>query len=144
MVADVIAVRQYPWPDRLYHIFEQLNTVIQTYRPETVGIERVFVGKNPSSALKLGQARGAALAAVLSHQLPVGEYSPRDVKLTTVGYGGADKQQMQHMVKLLLALSTTPATDAADALAIAMCHGLRRRIEHDCQTHRASHRTHVK
>ncbi len=85
-------------------------------------METVFVSHNAASALKLGQARGAAVCAAISMGLPVAEYSPRSVKQAIVGRGGADKVQVQHMVTVLLQLQETPAEDAADALAVALCH----------------------
>jgi crossover junction endodeoxyribonuclease RuvC len=109
-------------PERLLMIFSELNAVIERHTPQQAAIEEVFVGRNVSSALKLGQARGSAIVACLSQGLPVGEYSPRQVKQALVGAGGADKSQVQHMVKALLSISDTIAEDAADALAIAICH----------------------
>jgi len=109
-------------PERLLTIFSELNKVIETHSPQQAAIEEVFVGRNVQSALKLGQARGSAIVACLSQGLPVGEYSPRQVKQALVGAGGADKGQVQHMVKALLSISDTIAEDAADALAIAICH----------------------
>ena len=88
-----------------------------------MAIEEVFLARNPSSALKLGQARGAAIVAGGNAGLPVGEYSARSVKLAVVGTGSADKSQVQMMIVQLLRLSEAPAEDAADALAIAICHG---------------------
>ena len=99
-----------------------LCEVMSAHRPEEVSIEKVFMARNPDSALKLGQARGAALTAVVQSGVPVFEYSARQVKQAVVGKGGADKSQVQHMVQVLLALSRKPQADAADALAIALCH----------------------
>ncbi len=110
------------FPERLRLIFETLTDIIDTYRPEEVAIEQVFVNRNPGSALKLGQARGAAICAAVTSGLRVAEYSPREVKLAVVGGGGADKVQVQHMVKLLLGLDAMPSPDAADALGVALCH----------------------
>jgi len=107
---------------RLKTIFEELREVVATYRPTEVAIERVFMHRNPDSALKLGQARGAALCAVLLDDLPVSEYTPAEIKLATVGTGRADKAQIQHMVQALLKLPAAPQADAADALAVALCH----------------------
>lgn len=89
-------------------------------------MEDVFVSVNPRSALKLGQARGAAVIAALGNGLPVAEYSAKQVKLGVVGYGQAGKEQVQHMISMLLQLTTAPSSDAADALAIAVCHANRR------------------
>jgi crossover junction endodeoxyribonuclease RuvC len=107
---------------RLGQIFSGISQVIQQYLPHEVAIEEVFVNRNVSSALKLGQARGAAIVAAASQTLSVAEYSTRRVKQTVVGYGNADKLQVQHMVKCLLNLSGKIAADAADALAVALCH----------------------
>ena len=109
-------------PDRLGTIYKSLCEIVAEYQPDEVAIERVFLAKNPSSALKLGQARGVAIAAVVASQLAVSEYAAREVKLAVTGTGGADKAQVQHMVRVLLKLAGTPAEDAADALAIAICH----------------------
>ncbi|MES2663474.1 MAG: crossover junction endodeoxyribonuclease RuvC [Pseudomonadota bacterium] len=119
----VIAVDGETLPDRLRDIFNGILRVIQQYGPTTVAIEQVFMAQNPDSALKLGQARGAAIAAVVHHQLPVSEYTARQVKQAVVGRGAADKKQVQHMVTRLLNLAAEPPSDAADALGIALCHG---------------------
>jgi len=111
-----------PFPERLRLIFDGIGEIIETHRPAEVAIEQVFVNRNPGSALKLGQARGAAICAAVTRGLPVAEYSPREVKLAVVGGGGADKEQVQHMVCVLLGLSDRPQSDAADALGIALCH----------------------
>jgi crossover junction endodeoxyribonuclease RuvC len=108
--------------ERLGVIFAGLKQVIEEFAPTAVAIENVFVSRNASSALKLGQARGAAVCAAISMGLPVAEYSPRSVKQAIVGRGGADKVQVQHMVRVLLRLQETPEEDAADALAVALCH----------------------
>lgn len=108
---------------RLRQIYDDINEIVETYAPQQVAIERVFVCHNVASALKLGHARGAAMVAVASKNLVVAEYSPRQIKQAVVGYGAAVKQQMQHMTKVLLNLSGLPKADAADALAVAMCHG---------------------
>ena len=112
------------WGHRLKQIYEDLVAIIHQYQPEQVSIEKVFVHKNVSSALKLGQARGAAIVAAATMGLPVNEYSARQIKQAVVGCGNADKQQVQSMVQTILALDKAPQQDAADALAIAMCHGL--------------------
>jgi len=109
-------------PDRLGVIYKGLCELVAEYQPDEVAIEQVFLAKNPASALKLGQARGVAIAAVVSHKLAVSEYAAREVKLAVTGTGKADKAQVQHMVRVLLKLAGTPAEDAADALAIAICH----------------------
>ncbi len=109
-------------PERLKTIFEGVCEIIERYSPQQAAIEEVFMGRNAGSALKLGQARGSAMVACLSHDLPVDEYSARKVKQAVVGAGGADKLQVQHMVKALLSISDNIAEDAADALAVAICH----------------------
>lgn len=114
---------------RLLQIYEGLSTIIAQHAPTHAAIEQIFVKKNVDSALKLGQARGAAFVAMAGHQLPIAEYAPRLVKQTVVGYGGADKHQIQQMIKILLCLSDMPPKDAADALAIALCHASHSRIQ---------------
>ena len=109
-------------PERLGVIYRGVCDIVGEYRPDAVAIERVFLAKNPSSALKLGQARGVAIAAVVAAEIGVAEYAAREVKLAVTGTGGAAKNQVQHMVRVLLQLAGTPAEDAADALAIAICH----------------------
>ncbi len=110
------------FPERCRRIYKAITEIMQEHRPEEAAIEQVFMAKNPAGALKLGQARGAALVAMAEGDIPIAEYSPRTVKKSVVGYGAADKVQVQHMVKLILNLSGTPQADAADALAIAICH----------------------
>lgn len=109
-------------PDRLKIIFADMCEVIERHSPQQAAIEEVFMGRNAQSALKLGQARGSAMVACLSHDLEVTEYSARKVKLAVVGSGAADKHQVQHMVKALLSINDNIAEDAADALAVAICH----------------------
>lgn len=108
---------------RLLLIYDGICRLMDDYCPDEVAIERVFVHHNPDSALKLGHARGVALVAAASHRVEVAEYSAREVKQSVVGYGAAAKEQVSHMVVQLLALSSQPQNDAADALAIAICHG---------------------
>jgi crossover junction endodeoxyribonuclease RuvC len=110
------------FPQRLGIIFSQLQDIIRDHRPDQAAIESVFISRNPNSALKLGQARGAAVCAAIAHRLPVFEYSPRSVKQAVVGRGAADKGQVNHMVTVLLQMHQTIAEDAADALAVALCH----------------------
>ncbi|HET8731486.1 MAG TPA: crossover junction endodeoxyribonuclease RuvC [Moraxellaceae bacterium] len=109
-------------PQRLHRIYAGVTEIIATYHPEQAAIEQVFLSRNADSALKLGQARGAAIVALMNHGLPVAEYSARQVKLSVVGRGAALKQQVQHMVVNLLGLTKAPPEDAADALAIAITH----------------------
>ena len=111
-----------PFPERLKQIFDNLGELIGNYQPQVLSIEQVFMARNPDSALKLGQARGAAIVAAVHAGLDVHEYTARQVKQAVVGTGAADKTQVQHMVTQLLGLSGTPQADAADALAIALCH----------------------
>lgn len=107
---------------RLGRIFDQVTDLVETHRPDVLSIEQVFVSRNPSSALKLGQARGAAICAGVRSGLPVVEYSPASIKQAVVGTGSANKEQVQHMITMILGLKTVPAADAADALAVAVCH----------------------
>ncbi len=114
--------------ERLFYIYSELKQLIRTYQPHEFAIEQVFFHRNAQSALKLGQARGAALVAAAAHSLAIAEYSPKQIKQATVGYGSADKAQVQHMICALLKLKEIPDTDAADALAIAICHCQSRRL----------------
>lgn len=108
--------------ERLQQIHLGISEVVRLYQPQEVAIEQVFVDQNPTSALKLGQARGALISAIAVHNIPLAEYTARRVKQSIVGYGGADKHQIQHMVKCLLNLTHKPQADAADALGVAICH----------------------
>ena len=114
--------------ERLGIIFAGVNDIIHEFLPEEMAIERVFMNKNADSALKLGQARGAAICASVHSKVPVDEYAAREIKQAVVGKGGATKEQVQHMVVSILQLDGTPAPDASDALAAALCHGNQRRI----------------
>ena len=109
-------------PERLKTILENLREVIGKHRPQQIAIEKVFVNVNPASTLALGQARGTAICAAVMARLPVAEYTALQVKQAVVGNGHASKEQVQHMVKRLLQLAGVPSTDAADALACAICH----------------------
>lgn len=109
-------------PDKLGIIFREIDALVRAWRPEALAIEHVFMARNASSALKLGHARGAAICAAVNQGLAVSEYSPRSIKQALVGNGSASKAQVQHMVKRLLALEEVPQTDAADAVAVAICH----------------------
>ncbi len=117
------------FPERLKKIFESVKEVVAEYRPDVVAIESVFMARNAGSALKLGHARSAALCATFAFDVEVFEYAPREIKLAVVGTGSASKEQVQHMVVSLLQLDGTPALDASDALAAAICHGHRRRMQ---------------
>lgn len=110
------------FPQRLKQIFDGVGEVVSLYQPEQMAIEQVFMHKNADSALKLGQARGAAICAGMNRDLPVYEYAARQVKQALVGTGGADKLQVQHMVKILLGMRGDMQIDASDALAIGLCH----------------------
>ncbi len=107
---------------RLMDIFNGICSLMETHVPDEVAIEEIFMHKNASSALKLGHARGVAMVAAASHRVKIHEYAARAVKQALVGNGGAHKQQVQHMVVQLLRLNRAPQSDAADALAIAICH----------------------
>jgi crossover junction endodeoxyribonuclease RuvC len=120
--SGVIRIPETALPARLKVIFDSVREIIAKYAPEEMAIENVFMAKSAGSALKLGQARGAAIVAAVSNDLPVFEYEARKVKQSVVGTGAATKQQVQHMVKALLLLPGDPQEDAADALAIALCH----------------------
>ena len=110
------------FPKRLKAILDGLWALVAQYQPDEVAVERVFLAKNPDSALKLGQARGAAICAVVARDLPVHEYAPMQIKSALVGRGAADKAQVQHMVGALLSLPGALQADAADALAVAITH----------------------
>ncbi len=114
--------------DRLRQIFESVASIVDEYRPDIVSIESVFMHKNAGSALKLGQARSAAICATFEHGAEIHEYAPREIKQAVVGSGAASKEQVQHMVVSILSLDGSPAEDAADALAAALCHGNQRRL----------------
>jgi crossover junction endodeoxyribonuclease RuvC len=107
---------------RLRTIFEGAAHLVEQYRPDEICVERVFMHRNADSALKLGQARAAALCGTFTYAVPVHEYAAREVKLAVTGSGGAEKVQVAHMVRQLLAVRGPLAADAADALAVAICH----------------------
>ncbi len=118
----------YPLANRLNEIFEGINEVIQLHNPEVAAVEDVFMASNAASALKLGQARGAAVVAAMQNGLGVTDYSAKKVKRAVVGYGQAEKGQVQRMITALLGLSAEPSSDAADALAVAVCHANHQRF----------------
>jgi len=109
-------------PLRLEDLYVRLQNIIAQTKPDIVSIERVFVAKNPQSALVLGHARGAAMLSAVTNKIPVVEYSATEIKKTVVGKGRADKAQVQHMMRVLLGLRVVPEVDASDALAAAVCH----------------------
>ncbi|WP_417760597.1 crossover junction endodeoxyribonuclease RuvC [Shewanella sp.] len=115
-------------PQRLQQIFTGISEIIRQYQPDQMAIERVFLAKNADSALKLGQARGAAIVASTNAGLPVSEYSATQIKSAVVGTGRAQKAQVQHMITQILKLPGKPQADAADALSVAVCH------YHTCQS----------
>jgi len=118
----LIAPKEKDFSARLNALFEGLQAIIRRYQPEQAAMEDVFMAKNAASALKLGQARGALITACTQAGLEITPYSPTKVKQTVAGYGRADKQQIQHMMKLLLKLPEPAQEDASDALAVAVCH----------------------
>ncbi len=122
LASGVIAMRGGDLPVRLGAIFDGLGKVIREHRPEATAVEAVFVHKNPAAALKLGQARGAAICAAVVNDVPVHEYDARVVKKAVVGKGNADKAQVQFMVARLLQVAQRYKDDEADAMAIALCH----------------------
>jgi crossover junction endodeoxyribonuclease RuvC len=116
---------------RLLELYEALTHLITTHSPESMAIEQLFFSRNVTTAITVGQARGVALLAAAQAGIPVTEYTPAEVKQAISGYGNADKQQVQFMVQLLLELDTVPyPDDAADALAVALCHGQSHAFQH--------------
>jgi len=112
-----------PLAERLQKIYRELGTIVQKYRPDESAVEELFFSRNVRTAMQVGQARGVALLALAEAGLEVVEYTPLTIKEATTGFGGADKSQMQNMVKILLNLDEIPRPDdAADALAVAICH----------------------
>jgi len=112
-----------PFPERLKFIYDELVAVIKEFNPDEIAVEDMFFATNVKSALKLGQTRGVAILSAVNEGKPVAEYSPLEVKQSVVGYGRAEKQQVQDMVTTLLRLKEKPETfDASDALAVAICH----------------------
>lgn len=122
ITSGVIRLPDADLPERLKVIFESLTEIIELHSPQQVAVEQVFMAKNAGSALKLGQARGAAIVACVTQGLEAHEYSARQIKQAVTGTGAAQKEQVQHMVKILLKLPAAPQEDAADALATAICH----------------------
>ena len=122
VTSGCIRISSDDWGQRLGTIFAELGTIIREFNPHEFAVEQVFMHKNADSALKLGQARGAAICAGVAHDLQLSEYAARAIKQAVVGKGGASKEQVQHMVTVLLNLNASPQEDAADALAVALCH----------------------
>ena len=120
--AGTIRTETAEMPERLKRIFAGVERIVKFYGPTEAAVEQVFMAQNPDSALKLGQARGAAIAALVNLDLQVAEYTARQIKQSVVGYGAAEKEQVQMMVMKILNLSIKPQQDAADALAAAICH----------------------
>lgn len=119
----IVLSRRESLPARLLRVYAELGALMELHRPEVVAVEEVFYSQNAKSALKLGQVRGVALLAAANQGLPVAEYAPLSIKSAVVGYGLAKKEQVQFMVARLLCLQTAPEpADAADALALAICH----------------------
>lgn len=122
LLSGVVRVEKMTGAQRLRTIYESILQLLDQYQPQVMAIEKVFVYKNPNSAIKLGQARGVIICAAAMRDLPVMEYTPTQIKSTIVGQGHANKHQVQYMVKHLLKLTESPQEDAADALAAALCH----------------------
>lgn len=114
---------QKQFPNRLLKIYNEISEIIARYQPDEFAIEDLFYAENVKVALKMGHARGVAILAAATHELPIAEYSPREIKMSVVGHGGASKEQVQGMVQNILKINTLPEPfDAADALAVALCH----------------------
>lgn len=128
VASGVIRAKGDGFADRLRIIFEEMTELLREHRPDEIAIERVFMHRNADSALKLGQARAAALCATFGHPVPVHEYAAREVKQAVTGTGAAEKRQVQMMVARLLGLTDRLPSDAADALAVAVCHAHMRTI----------------
>jgi crossover junction endodeoxyribonuclease RuvC len=112
-----------PMPERLDSLYSQLKEILLLHQPDSAAVEKLFFSKNVKTALSVGQGRGVVLLALAQSALPIGEYTPNEIKQAVTGYGSAGKAQMQEMVKLLLNLDARPKPDdAADALAVAICH----------------------
>jgi crossover junction endodeoxyribonuclease RuvC len=119
----IVTSKSLPMPERLLAIYNQLNAVMEEYRPDSMATEQLFFSNNVTTAMHVGAAVGVVLLAAAQRNIPLREYRPAEVKMAVVGYGAAEKKQVQFMVKNLLALESAPKPDdAADALAIAICH----------------------
>ncbi len=128
--SDCIRTGSRPMFERLGEIYRQVGQTITRYQPDVVAVEQVFFSVNPRSALVLGQARGSAICSAVSQERQVVEYTALQIKRAVVGNGNAKKEQVQHMVRVLLGLTHTPGTDESDALACAICHIHTAQIEH--------------
>ena len=119
-----------PMPERLLKLHQELSALLAEYQPDAVAVEELFFGRNVTTAVTVGQARGVVMLAAAQAGLPVSEYKPAQVKQALVGYGGADKAQIQEMVRIMLNLPDIPRPDdAADAVAVAICHLHSARLE---------------
>lgn len=118
------------FPERLNEIYTRIGAIVAEFAPAEVAVEQVFMHRNADSALKLGQARAAAICGTFGGAAVLYEYAAREIKQAVVGRGGADKAQVQHMVRVILSLDGEPPTDEADALAAAICHAHSRRVSH--------------
>lgn len=120
---DIVTSKDLPLQKRLLELHQQLKLVIDRHKPHSSAVEKLFFQKNVRTAISVGQGRGVAMLALAQNELPVAEYTPLEIKQAVVGYGGADKRQVQEMVKAILGLEEIPRPDdAADALAVAICH----------------------
>jgi crossover junction endodeoxyribonuclease RuvC len=122
ITSGIIRLPRTNLPERLKIIFDGVTEIVEQYCPQELAIEEVFMARDAKAAIKLGQARGAAIVACVNQEMSVYEYAAKSIKQAVVGTGSADKQQVQHMVKSLLKLPAAPKEDAADALAAALCH----------------------
>jgi len=121
----ILTTTKLPFPQRLKQIADGLRNLIETYSPEEMAVEGIFHSVNVKSLIKLGQVKGVVLLAAADAGLAIHEYTPLEIKSAVVGYGHAEKCQVQQMIQLLLGLKTVPSEDAADALAVALCHAHR-------------------
>lgn len=122
VTSGIIRLPKVSLPERLKIIYDGVTEIVEEYCPDELSIEEVFMARDAKAAIKLGQARGAAIVACVNQSLPVYEYAAKSIKQAVVGTGNASKEQIQHMVKSLLKLPAAPQEDAADALAAALCH----------------------
>jgi crossover junction endodeoxyribonuclease RuvC len=139
--SGVVCTRAADLPGRLAQIFEELTQLIQQYHPDEVAVEQIFLAHNVGAALKLGQARGAAIVAAVQYDLPLFEYSAKQIKQAAVGYGAADKRQMQLMMRHHLKIKHMPQSDEADALGVAWCHAQARSSPLIAGAHQAAEQT---